>query len=229
MHEKPGKTLAGFTSCPAAMFKFLGCVHEPYNSFPGDDQRVLCIACNRFTSEIPHELRGPVLELPEAIQKLVLELTSHAYAKDEPLVGTYRVYRIGKKGLFSDPPSDDDNRRAAFAVAQGNADVLISEAERMNILFSLSTKLRNDRIQVSYLPSDLAKMGTTPVDPASMEAVLNHPAMSPERAKAVRGMLRLGFSPVAVDLDSMLKRIFMRNSTTETAYDGVTVEFTWFD
>ena len=120
-------------------------------------------------------------------------------------------------------------RAEIFAVAQGNADVLISEAERMNILFSLSTKLRNDRIQVSYLPSDLAKMGTTPVDPASMEAVLNHPAMSPERAKAVRGMLRLGFSPVAVDLDSMLKRIFMRNSTTETAYDGVTVEFTWFD
>lgn len=231
MHEKLGNRLAGFTSCPASMFKFLGCDHEPYTSFPGDDQRVSCVACNRVTSEIAHELRVPIMELPEAIQRLVLELTSLDFASDDKPVGTYRVYRVGKKGLFSDPPTEHDSQRAVAAVAQGHADTLLEEAERMTILFSLSTKLRNDRIKLTYLPKHVDRMNTDPVDTAQeqVEEILEHRAVTPERAKAIRGLLRNGFTLVTADLDSMMKRVLLRNTTDTGAHDGVTAEFTWLD
>ncbi len=231
MHEKLGRRLPGFTTCPASMFTAFVHRHDPYTSVPGDDHRVSCHDCNRVTSEIAHELRGPVLELPEAIQRLVLELTSLDFASDDKPVGTYRVYRVCKKGLFSDPPTDDDNRRAVAAVAQGHADTLLEEAERMTILFSLSTKQRNDRIKLTYLPQHVDRMSADPVDPEAedMQAILEHAAVSPERAKAIRGLLRNGFTLVTADLNSMMKRILLRNTTETKAYDGVTAEFTWLD
>lgn len=229
MHEKLGNRKSGHTSCPATLLTHMP--HEPYTSVPGDDERVSCHECGRVTSEIAHELRAPVLELPDRIQKVMLELISWDFSSDEKGVGVYRVFRIGQKGLFQDPPTGSDHQRAAMAVAQGHAQTLLDEAERMDILFSLSTVDRNDRIKLSYLPRDVDDMDDTPVDftTGDASAILTNRRVSEERAKAVRGLMRQGFKLVVADLESMMPRILLRNCSKDTGYGGVTAEFTWLD
>ena len=227
MHEKLGNVVSGHTSCPVSLLAHVS--HEPYTALPGNDFRVSCTECRRTTSEIPHELRGPVSTLPEPIQKVLLELTSWDHQSDEDAVGVYRIFKIGTKGLFQDPPTPSDLDRASAAVMCGHADTLIEEAARMDILLSLSTVDRNDRIKLSFLPRDIETMSDTPVElsETDKESLFSHRNVSPERAKAIRSLFKVGFDLVAVDLDSALARVLMKNTTNKAGFSGVTAEFTW--
>lgn len=246
MNEKLGKVTGGFTSCPASMIS--EAEHGERLTLPGTDERVHCIACRRIVSEYDHGLRAKIMELPKAIQRVVLELISFDLNSDDEPVAPYRIFRIDRPAAITDPASEHDRNRILGAAACGNEDVLAAESERVVIQFSLSTKNRiGDTVHVSYLPDAVEKMASDPVacDCTSFSQVVNGGTsdggnefqnfgevltsryVSPERARAIRGLLQLGFKPVVVDTGTM-PRILLRNTISDSrSEDGVKVEFKW--
>lgn len=192
-------------------------------ALPGDDHRVSCLSCKRVVSEIPRDLVEPLRSLPDSIKATVMDLIAWKHDSDEPAVGVYRLYHLSNgQPVFSPAYDESDAYRAAAAVAQGHADTLMAEAGRVTIKLSLSTVLRDDTVEITYLPSDLQGMQDfdTSEDLATAAAVAG--VREPSRAKALRELARHGFRVRHSDVHSAMARIALMNG-------GVVAEVKWLN
>lgn len=216
------KIVPGFTTCPLCTAKRIP--QEPYMAVPTDDERVFCYACNHVTSELSYSLVEALAKLPHGIVATVLSLISMPAEEDVP---TYKLVSIGSKGLgFSEPMTDADQLRASAAVAQGNADVLLSEAERVDIVFHHGPYAFHT-LKLSYLPGDLkvAFAADCPEVIGDREQAFIDRLPQLE-GRAVRQLILEGFTPNldGADISSSLRRVhFVKGSGNR----GVTAEISW--
>ncbi len=216
---------SGFTTCPAC--SLLGIPQEPYNAVPTVDDRVFCYQCNRVTSPISEANRYrifPTIQaLPKPILDIVMALISDEVKPDGAVSPTYAIVNAGSKGLgFSNPMTEDDMQRAAGAVACGNADVLIDEADRVTIQLShgpysfhtASVSFKANTLNVGSLSAD---------DRCDLAAPLLDRLNGPE-ARVVRELSARGFTYGGTDLDSSMRFVRMSNGSER---EGIAVEIHW--
>lgn len=190
-------------------------------ALPGDDHRVSCLTCKRVVSEIPRDLVEPLRNLPDSIKATVMDLIAWKHDSDEPAVGVYRLYYLSTgQPVFSPAYDESDAYRAAAAVAQGHADTLLAEAGRVTIKLSLSTVLRDDSVEITYLPDDLP--GMQDCDASDADIAASAGVREPSRAKALRELARHGFRVRHVDIHSAMARIALVNG-------GVVAEVKWLN
>lgn len=216
----------GHTSCPAC--SLLGTPQEPYMAVPTVDDRVYCYACMKVTSGILEANRFRIFptiqSLPKPVLDTVMALISVGVADDGSVASTYMIADAGAKGLgFSDPMTAGDMQRAAGAVACGNADVLIDEAERITIKLSHGP-YNFHTAAVSFKPSTL-RVADLKEDESGVRDVyaLLERLTGPE-SNAVRQLARLGYRLGGCDVDSSMR--FVRMSIG-SAREGIAAEFHW--
>jgi hypothetical protein len=216
---------SGHTSCPAC--SLLGNPQEPYMAVPTADDRVYCYACELVTSGIRgvdrFQLFPVVPSLPKPVLDVVMALISTKVGQCGAVGPTYTLDSAGTKGLgFSDPMTEADMQRAAGAVACGNADVLIDEADRVHI--GLSHGLYNfHTVALSFKSSTLgAVQGVDCSADVRLHPILDR-LSEPERT-ALLSLARLGFSLQGFDVDSSMRFI---NMTCGSAREGITAGIHW--
>lgn len=221
MHESLGNIRSGFTTCPACLVD--GTPQEERMALPGDDHRVSCLTCKRVVSEIPRDLVEPLRNLPDSIKATVMDLIAWKHDSDEPAVGVYRLYYLSTgQPVFSPAYDENDAFRAAAAVAQGHADTLLAEAGRVTIKLSLSTVLRDDSVEITYLPDDLPGMQDFDASDADLASAIASGGVTPSRAKALRELARHGFRIRHIDVHSAIARIALMNG-------GAVAEVKWLN
>jgi len=195
---------------------------------PTADDRVYCYACGLVTSSLADlkrwELISKIRELPPFVRDVVFSLITYKVPEDLATLPTYTVESIGQKGLgFSEPMTEGDMARASAAVAQGAADYLIAEAERISINLSHGPH-RFHTLKLSYLPS--ANQAPERVD--ADEVLTRHAALldrlQPLEAKAVVDLIRHGFVPGGFDVDSSMRFVRLFSGSAQS---GVSAEITW--
>lgn len=189
---------------------------------PTVDDRVFCYACKCVTTSFDHfKLTAALKELPKPVFEMVMALIGLNTEDEDELHPTYRVVAAGQKGLFSQPMTDNDCTRAAGAVAQGNADVLLDEADRTTVKFTHGPHAFHT-LSLSYLPRDLAAAeqlkGSDTVHPALLEK------LPPLEKRAATELAKLGFAVRHHDVESSMRRIFMFKGS---AREGIRAEICW--
>lgn len=215
---------SGHTTCPAC--SLLGIPQEPYNAVPTVDDRVFCYQCNRVTAPIFEANRfrifSTIQSLPKPILDYVMALIS-TEVTDGAVQPTYAIVDIGAKGLgFSNPMTESDMQRAAGAVACGNADVLIDEADRVTIRLSHGPHSLHTA-SVSFKANSFKLASQSAANREDSVAPVLDRITGPE-ATAVLELARRGFTHGACDLDSSMRFVRMSNGSER---DGVAVEIHW--
>lgn len=223
---------SGFTTCPVCMI--LGIGQEPYMACPTTDDRVYCHACNHVAhpvAQIAHKGEAATLwkaveslrELPKPLFDLVVDLMVHKVGDDMTTLETYFLASVGSRGLgFSNPMSESDMTRASVAVACGNADVVIAEANRVHIALA-NGKYALSTLRLSYQPEDL-ETALVAGDDRSDE-VRDLVGRLPEaQATAVAKLAKAGFSLGHVNIDESIKHVRMHKGSGDA---GIAAEFSW--
>lgn len=223
---------SGFTTCPVCMI--LGIGQEPYMACPTTDDRVYCHACNHVAhpvAQIAHKGEAATLwkaveslrELPKPLFDLVVDLMVHKVGDDMTTLETYFLASVGAKGLgFSNPMTEADTARASAAVACGNADVLISEANRVHIALA-NGKYAFSTLRLSYQPEDLDDALRADEDNTDeVRALLDR--LPEAQATAVAKLAKRGFSLGHVNIDESIRHVHMHKGS---AGKGIAAEFSW--
>ncbi len=215
----------GFTTCPAC--SLLGVPQEPYMAVPTVDDRVYCYACEHVTSGIrkaDHYKLFPVVQsLPKPVLDVVMALISTKVGLCNAVAPTYTLDSAGVKGLgFSEPMTEADMRRAAGAVACGNADVLIDEADRFHIALSHGP-YNFHTVSLSYKNNTVGAVhgGDCSTD-VRLAPILDR--LSEPESTALISLARLGFSLQGFDVDSSMRFI---NMTRGSARGRITAGIHW--
>lgn len=216
---------SGHTTCPAC--SLLGIPQEPYNAVPTVDDRVYCYQCNRVTSPIFEANRfsifSTIQSLPKPVLDVVMSLISTEVKADGSVPPTYAIVNLGAKGLgFSSPMTESDMQRAAVAVACGNADVLIDEADRVTIQLSHGP-YNFHTLSLSFKANTFTGASLSATDNGKIAAPLLDRLNGPEAA-AVRTLAQRGFTYGACDLDSSLRFVRMSNGSQR---EGIAAEIHW--
>ncbi|MDZ4834079.1 MAG: hypothetical protein SGJ27_09910 [Candidatus Melainabacteria bacterium] len=194
---------------------------------PTVDDRVFCYACNHVTSGILERNRfrifSTIQSLPKPVLDLVMALTSVDVTNGGPVAPTYSIIDAVQKGLgFSDPMTEGDLQRAAGAVACGNADHLIDEADRLTIKLAHGSH-NFHTVDISFKTSTLAVAALSDVDDTARASALCDRLSGPE-AKALLELARRGYAPGSFDVDSSMRFVHLSNGT---AREGITVDIRW--
>jgi len=215
------KILSGFTTCPYCTLT--GLPQEPYMAVPTDDGRVFCYSCKRVTSDLSRTSADTVHTLRSQVALMVQSAVIALMSTDND-AQTYHLVTAGQKGLgFHQPPTDHDSMRAAAAVAQGNAEVLLSEAERVEVLLAHGPYAFHT-VRISYLPNELRFAHVEGNGVEGHEAILAR-LQGPEK-HAFESLGKLGFTPVlnGTDFDSALRRLPMVKGQ---GGKGIRAEIAW--
>ncbi len=195
-------------------------------ALPTDDGRVLCLSCKHITTNISRHMLVPTLAaMPQDVIALVLSLISTPAEGDVP--PTYELVRIGQKGLgFHQPMTDADHARVALAAMQENTDVLLTEAERVEIALRCGPHALHT-LRISYLPKDhqVAQQVTQKGVEGQFSSILDR--LGKPEAFAFNQLLKLGFQPqlAGVDLESAMRRVPMIKGNA--GGQGIRAEISW--
>lgn len=226
--------LTGFTTCPSCSLQRRP--QEERMAVPTYDGRVFCYACNGVTGTYPHGDYVNLHALPKILFDLIHSLmrldapegmlyTHGEVAPDKALPLSYSLVttngnRRGQTDYSAEP------HRAAAAVAQGNADVLIEAARKVEILLKASSKYHHDSVKIDYFPEALADLqdavAAADLTDEIREFVKGLPHL---QAKAVSALSLSGFSLLHHDLDSRVRHVRLTRGEGDRT---VRAELTWY-
>jgi|AGTN01.1.fsa_nt_gi hypothetical protein len=193
-------------------------------ALPTNDGRSLCLAsnCQRISADFPRRFTlVPGLETisPQVREILALLTSNHS---DDVWAPVYEIRNITKKGL--DLSGDRGAQRAAAAVAQGNADVLIEEADRVEILLAHGPHSFHT-MRISYLPDELIAARLELIEDCVDVVLERVNKLADLEKKAAIELAARGFKVAAIDTTGALGRVLLYKGPS--VQSGLKIELTW--
>lgn len=217
----------GFTCCSSCLIA--GRPQEERMALPTTDKRAMCLSCQRVSPEFPRRftLTSGLEKLPLQVREVLALLTSNPVTdKGEDtspmFTPVYEIASISVKGL--DLTGDDGAARAAAAVAQGNADVLIDEADRVEIVLTHGPYSFHT-MRISYLPGELAAARLELIEDCVDVVLERVNTLGDLEKKACLELAARGFKVAAIDTSSALCRVLLYKGPS--ARTGLKIELTW--
>lgn len=212
---------SGFTYCTACLIA--GRPQEERMAVPTSDDRSLCYTCQRISSDFPRRFTlVPGLEhvcLP--VREILALLTSNH--SEDVWAPVYEIRNITVKGL--DLSGDRGAERAAAAVAQGNADVLIEEADRVEILLGHGPSYSFHNMRISYLPDELIAAKLELIEDCVDVVLERVDKLADLEKKAVIELAARGFKLAFIDTSGALARVLLYKGPS--VQRGLKIELTW--